>query len=175
MECPICDELNEEDYCEHFVLLYDCTFPYATGASSCALDVSSNRVDTQHLDQLVEAVGLTLPGVIGGIPSEMRSTLRPGVVRLLEIIAEFTEIEDEEVHTDQYVDLRAYREFLEACIAGSPAEVEGTYFEDNIPGASSTYRAWWSTDAEAAARYLEGQINEDVSALRSIEPSPDQR
>jgi hypothetical protein len=170
MECPICDAPNEDELCEHFVLMYDCTFPYATGMSLCALEVSSDTFDTSYLDRLVEAVLRVLPRFVEGGSSDRRTPELPRrVVRLLETVAEYAVYEDGEMQTDSYVDLRAYREYLEACITGSGIEVRRTSFEDSIPCASSAFRIWWSIDVEGVSRAVEKQIEDDIAALRGFE------
>ena len=53
--CPYCEsDYNEED-CEHFVLVYDRTFPFATGDSRCPLSIQSHSLDVTSLDDLIAA------------------------------------------------------------------------------------------------------------------------
>lgn len=51
--CPYCQaDYNEED-CEHFVFVYDRTFPHATGDSRCPLSIQSHSFDAGALGVLV--------------------------------------------------------------------------------------------------------------------------
>lgn len=164
--CPYCSAEYNEESCEHFVFVYDRTFPYASGNSRCPLSVESHDFDVTSLDELDDAVEKLVTAVLEEklAPASIKS-LPKRLASLVEPILEYATLEDGELELDSYVGLRAYKDYVEGCISKSPRKVKSGYFEDNIPCASSAYSEYWSRDGSAVIEYLESAFRSDAATL----------
>ena len=181
-QCPYCSaDYNEED-CAHFVFVYDRTFPFASGNSSCPLSIESHRFDTKSLDELDDAVGKVVAAILGGTAT--LASLKRLPKRLSGLVSEIHEgstlDEDGELERDSYVGLRAYKEYVDTCLYRSPRKVRSDSFEQNIPCFSSAYSEFWSREGSTVIDYLEGTFRSDAEQLeealeKALEPKPPAR
>ena len=172
--CPYCEsDYNEED-CEHFVLVYDRTFPFATGDSRCPLSIQSHSLDVTSLDEVDDAVEKLVTAVLDErLTRESLESLPARLASLVEPILASATLEDGELERDSYVGLRAYKDYVESCLAKSPRKLKSGYFEDNIPCASSAYSEYWSRDGSEVIDYLESAFRSDAAVLEAaLAPKP---
>ncbi|MBK6426718.1 MAG: hypothetical protein IPF82_11140 [Blastocatellia bacterium] len=173
--CPYCETDYNEDSCEHFVFIYDRTFPFAMGDSRCPLSIQSHRFDVGALDEVDDAVEKVITAVLE--EKLARESLASLPKRLASLVGAILEgdpsLEDGELDRDSYVGLRAYKDYVESCLAKSPRKLKSDYFEDNIPCASSAYSEYWSRDGSVVIDYLESTFRSDAAALEeALAPKP---
>ena len=166
--CPYCESDYNEESCEHFVFVYDRTFPFASGNSRCPLSIESHDFDVTSLDEVDDAVEKLVTAVLEEkLTRESLASLPARLASLVEPILASATLEDGELERDSYVGLRAYKDYVESCLAKSPRKLESGYFEDNIPCASSAYSEYWSRNGSAVIEYLESAFRSDAATLEA--------
>ena len=173
--CPYCSaDYNEED-CEHFVFVYDRTFPFASGDSRCPLSIESHSFDVESLDEVDDAVEKVITAILE--QKLERASLEALPSRLASLVGAILDgcpsLYEGELERDSYVGLRAYKDYVGDCLAKSPRKLKSGSFEQNIPCASSAYSEYWSRDGSAVIDYLESTFRSDAATLvASLAPKP---
>ncbi len=167
MKCPVCKSDCEGSWCEHYVLSYDATFPYA-GANNCPLEIDGKGFDTNVLESINGELDRILFYRLRQNDNNSLIELPTRLRKLLSACAEEAVIDEGELTRDEYADHSAFSEYVIGILEECPTYHGDTHFEDSVPMASSAYYAYWATDAEKCSRLLEASLAEDLRILRSL-------
>jgi len=154
------------NWCEHYVLSYDATFPYA-GANNCPLEIDGRDFDTDLLEKMNEELHRVLFDHLRD--NESKSSLEKLPTRLRKMLtacAEEAVIYEGELIRDEYADHSAFSEYLVDLLKQCPTYYGATAFEDSVPMASSAYSVHWATDAKKCSTSLNTRLTEDLEASR---------
>jgi hypothetical protein len=154
--------------CEHYVLSYDATFPYA-GANGCPLEIDGRGFDTDRLEKMNEELHRILFDHLRD--NESKSSLAKLPTRLRKMLtscAEEAVIDEGELMRDEYADHSAFSEYLDDLLSQCPTYHGATRFEDSVSMASSAYSAHWATDAKKCSSSLNTSLTEDLRTLCSF-------
>jgi len=171
VECPICEcDCEVGNWCEHYVLSYDATFPYA-GASNCPLEIDGSAFDTGLLEKMNEELDRIL---LHHLKDNHRKTslakLPTRLRKMLTACAEEAVIDEGELIRDEYADHSAFSEYLVDRLKQCPTYHGVTIFEDSVPMASSAYSTHWATNAKKCSSSLNAILTEDLGTLSSFGP-----